>query len=260
MSTLTAALSMAYKLNLLVMGEPRHWVHARPAMQFAVMASLGLLAVAAVSSFVFEEPGGAGVLVASLFHAFASGVAWNAMRTSYHHPTIGACNTVTLVRLVLTSVLVGALFDVVQVPWALFALACAAFVLDGADGWLARREGRVSSFGARFDVEVDSVLALALAIHAFQSGTLGVYVLFLGLPRYVFLVAQLPFPWLSKDLPERFARKLVCVVQIATLLFLVSPLADAVGFGVAQGVAVIAVAALIWSFTRDIYWLWTRRG
>ncbi|MEO0547412.1 MAG: CDP-alcohol phosphatidyltransferase family protein [Pseudomonadota bacterium] len=240
--------------------EPSVLGRARPAVQFAIMASFGLPAVAAFSSLVFDEPSGAGVFVASLFYALASALAWNAMRKSYPHPSMGACNTVTLVRLVLTAVLVGALLASMRVPWAVFMLACAAFVLDGADGWLARREGRVSSFGARFDVEVDSVLALALAIHAFQGGALGVYVLFLGLPRYLFLIAQLPFSWLSRDLPERFSRKLVCVVQIAALLFLVSPLSGVAGSVVEQTVAIIAVAAIIWSFARDIYWLWARRG
>ena len=35
--------------------------------------------------------------------------------------------------------------------------------LDGLDGWAARRQGLVSAFGARFDMEVDALLILALA-------------------------------------------------------------------------------------------------
>jgi phosphatidylglycerophosphate synthase len=36
--------------------------------------------------------------------------------------------------------------------------------LDGLDGWLARRFGLASAYGARFDMEVDGFLILVLAL------------------------------------------------------------------------------------------------
>ena len=41
-------------------------------------------------------------------------------------------------------------------------------VLDGTDGWLARRSGVVSAFGARFDMETDALLIMVLALIAWR--------------------------------------------------------------------------------------------
>ena len=41
--------------------------------------------------------------------------------------------------------------------------------LDGVDGWLARRSGIASAFGARFDMEIDALLILVLAVLAWRS-------------------------------------------------------------------------------------------
>ena len=60
-------------------------------------------------------------------------------------------------------------------------------MLDGADGWLARRSGIASEFGARFDMEVDALLIMALAMLAWQHGKAGGWVLLSGLLRYVFV-------------------------------------------------------------------------
>ena len=38
--------------------------------------------------------------------------------------------------------------------------AAAVVALDGVDGWIARRIGRTTVFGARFDMEVDAALML----------------------------------------------------------------------------------------------------
>ena len=57
------------------------------------------------------------------------------------------------------------------------AAGLAATVLDGLDGWLARRAGMASAFGARFDVEVDALLIQALAILTWRYGKAGPWVL-----------------------------------------------------------------------------------
>ena len=47
----------------------------------------------------------------------------------------------------------------------LVGLASVALVLDAVDGWVARRTGTVSAFGARFDLEVDAFLIAVLSLH-----------------------------------------------------------------------------------------------
>ncbi len=194
---------------------------------------------------------GGGLVAAAAFSACA-GVAAAAFARRYPHERLGLCNLTTLLRLALACALVGALFAGEWSAWPVFVVAALAFGLDGLDGYFARREGLSSAFGARFDMEVDSILALTLAVLAFQSGSAGAYVLLLGIPRYLFGAAQLALPWLNGDLPPRFSRKVVCVIQIGTLLLMVFP---PIGTPLTDLVAAIAALALLWSFWRDISWL-----
>ena len=228
-----------------------------PTAQFLGVGVLGLIGVVAADRVVVGGPSPFSALVGAGFYAIAFALALLALRKTYPHDAIGYCNVVTIARLMLVAILVAGLVAQTAEPWAMFAVAAVAFVMDGVDGWLARREGYVSTFGARFDVEVDSALALVLAISVVQSGSVGAFVLILGLPRYLFLFAQYPFPWLNGDLPTRFSRKVVCVVQIAALLLLMAPIISAPVAGIAAGIAALA---LIWSFWLDLRLLWLARG
>jgi phosphatidylglycerophosphate synthase len=174
----------------------------------------------------------------------------------YPHRQFGLCNVVTLARAAMVAVLAGMLWQGPQ-GWDVLALASVALALDGVDGWLARQSGLASEFGARFDMETDAALALALAAHVWLGGMTGAEVLLLGAMRYAFVAAFWPFPWLAAPLPERFGRKVVCVLQIAALILLQVP---GLMPAVAQVVAWGAVAALVWSFGRDVLWLWRHRG
>src|SRR6185503_16628624 len=76
-----------------------------------------------------------------------------------HHPfaRFGPANQVTTIRAMLVA-LIAALIGEPRFP-AVATSAAAATVavsaLDGIDGWLARRHQIASSFGARFDMEID---------------------------------------------------------------------------------------------------------
>ena len=190
-------------------------------------------------------------------YGFGVGLALMLIRQGFPHQTLGLCNVITLTRLGLTAALLAPLVHPVASPWGVFVVAALALCLDGADGWLARREGRVSDFGARFDMEVDSALALILALNAWAAGMAGVLVLAIGLPRYVFVCAALVWPWLNRALPDRLSRKAVCVLQIGALIALQLPLLPP---GVALSLVGVVAVALIWSFGRDVVWLWRHRA
>jgi phosphatidylglycerophosphate synthase len=177
------------------------------------------------------------------------------MRRSYPYADLGFGNLVTLARLVLTTALLAPLLAPAA-PGAVVGLALLALALDGVDGWLARRQGRVSSFGARFDMEVDAALGLILALNALVAGSAGPAVLLLGLPRYAFAAAARTRPWLARPLPERAGRKVVCVVQIGALIALQLPALPGPAAGAVVGAT---LAALGWSFGRDVLWLWRAR-
>lgn len=189
--------------------------------------------------------------------AVAATLAGLALHRSYPHRSLGLCNAITLGRLALAMALVAPLVAGVGASWAVVAVAAIALTLDGFDGWLARRQGLVSKFGARFDMEVDSALALVLALNATGASSAGVLAIFLGLPRYVFIGATWVMPWMRRDLPQRFSRKAICVLQLSALILLQVPVLPA---GLATALVVLAAASLAWSFAVDIAWLWRRRA
>ena len=148
--------------------------------------------------------------------------------------------------------------DLLVGGWAWGALAAALLLLalDGLDGWAARREGLASAFGARFDMEVDALLILALAAVAAGLGKAGPWVLGLGLMRYGFVLAGLALPALAAPLPPSPRRRAVCAVQVAVLgLMLAPPVAPPVS----AALAAVAFAALAASFAVDIGWLLRQR-
>ncbi len=80
---------------------------------------------------------------------------------------LGPADVVTLVRATLACGVAALTADAFGRParvTALLALAVVAIVLDGVDGWVARRTGTASTFGARFDMEVDAFLILVLSV------------------------------------------------------------------------------------------------
>ncbi|MEE4187910.1 MAG: CDP-alcohol phosphatidyltransferase family protein [Roseobacter sp.] len=171
---------------------------------------------------------------------------------SYGHTRLGLCNVVTLSRAAMVAFLAGAVVVPGVSVWMVFGVACIAFVLDGVDGWLARRSGLVSSFGARFDMEVDAGLGAVISLWLLASGIVGPEILILGFMRYGFVAASYIWPRLQAPLPQAFRRKAICVVQIGALILLMFPLTPQ---ETVLPVVVIAALALGWSFLIDILWL-----
>lgn len=223
----------------------------------SVAVLLGVWAIAEllapVSAFVVAAP-------MALFAVIAA-VAARGVRMHYPHPVMGACNLVTLIRAGLISLLamplmVPGLLDDSAAGWGFFGVALVAFLMDGIDGWLARRSGLISAFGARFDMEVDAVFAALLALIALTGGQAGWWVLGLGFMRYGFVAAGWALSWLRRDLPDRFRRKAVCVVQIGALIALLAPVVQP---PLSVTIAAVALAVLVWSFALDVVWLARRR-
>ena len=136
--------------------------------------------------------------------------------------------------------------------WWIIGVAAIAMVLDGVDGRVARRTRGATAFGARFDMELDSLLMLVLAALVWRSGRVGPWVLLLGLPRYLFVAAGRLWPWLRAPLPERVRRKAGCVIQGIALLVCLGPIVPP---GLATVVAALTLALLVSSFAADVVWL-----
>ena len=135
--------------------------------------------------------------------------------------------------------------------WWVIVLSTAVMVTDGFDGWTARRTGTATPYGARFDMELDSVLMLALSLLVALSGKVGAWVVAAGLPRYLFVAAGWLYPPLAAPLPPSRRRQTVCVVQGIALLVALGPIIPSPA---AAAAAFLGLAALVYSFGVDVRW------
>ena len=141
----------------------------------------------------------------------------------------------------------------VSVPM-LVGVTTAALVLDGVDGWVARRTRTASSLGARFDMEVDAFLILVLSVYV--AGSAGAWVLAIGSARYALGVAGWLRPWLRRASPRRPWAKVVAATQGVVLTVAA---AGVLPGRMAGALLVVALLLLAESFGRQVWWLWSQR-
>src|SRR6516162_11107348 len=228
-----------------------HLVFAR-ALGLAFAATVLLI----LDGVVRTVPGMAGL---TLFTALV--VAFERLLAGNHpYPRLGAANRITLARAGVACLIASRALDPAPFGtserWVLVALAGCALVLDGTDGWAARRQGLASAFGARFDMEIDAFAIAVLAITAVKSGAAPYWVLAIGAMRYLYLGAGRLCPVLRHQPPAcAFAdrrRKAIAVMQSLALLFSLAP---ATSPSWAPFPCALALGLLAYSFAADIVML-----
>lgn len=232
-------------------------VAAGPHYGPTVLAGGGLVLAAAIAIAALTVSGPLYVVVAlAAYLPVAIGV-WLAAPRAHPHPTFGLANGITLFRAGLACLAAGLIAapDALAVPlnqWVLVTGIALTLALDLVDGWIARHQHLVSAFGARFDMEVDAWLVLILAGVALTQGAAPVWVLAIGLARYLFIAAGMVLPALAAPLPPSLRRRLICGLQVIALGAVLAPPFPAIASGALIG---SALAALMLSFALDIRWL-----
>lgn len=228
----------------------------------SALKTLGAVFAAAIAVFVYAgfHPGlGLAAPVAAATALFCIYALVLGGLRHHPHPRLGAANLVTAIRAAMvclagaTILLADNIATSDQILWGLAALTAAALLLDGVDGYLARRNGESSVLGARFDMETDALLVLILSAAAYILGKAGLWVLAIGLMRYGFVLAQMLLPRLRGSLSPSFRRQLICVIQVGALCglllpFIVPPYSNLIAAG--------ALCLLTYSFAVDIRALW----
>jgi phosphatidylglycerophosphate synthase len=244
---------MSIRLALLPSSSPAlireaHAVFAR-AFGIAVAATSLLVLAGAVRAL----PAMAGlVLFAGVLVALQRQIAG-----SHPFPRLGAANRITLIRAGSACLIASRAIDPVPLGsterWALAALAGVALLLDGADGWAARRQGLASAFGARFDMETDAFAIAVLAVTVVKASAAPPWVLAIAAMRYLYLAAGRLFPVLRLPPPAcPFAdrrRKSIAVVQSLALIATLLPTTPT---GWAAVACALALGLLVYSFAADI--------
>jgi phosphatidylglycerophosphate synthase len=228
----------------------------------AVVAALVLLGAIALGTWL-----GLGTrypVKAMLVYSTGAWLVWRSLG-NHPHSRFGPANQVTLIRLgsvALMAALLGEplpgepLSSAPAAAWWLVIAALVTALMDAVDGWLARRSGLASAFGALFDLETDAALTLVLCALVVQAGQVGIWILASGAMRYAFVLAALALPWLGGPLPPNKRRQTVCVVQITTLIVCLVPVLPPLQAG---ALAAISLAMLTLSFTVDVQTLARQR-
>ncbi|NGO42680.1 CDP-alcohol phosphatidyltransferase family protein [Streptomyces ureilyticus] len=220
----------------------------------AVGAGAMLLLLTVLGTAIGMGPAG---WLTGLAFAFAT---WAVLARALHRTrprSFGPANRVTLGRATLVAGVTALVADSFQSPppvTLLVALTAVALILDAVDGKVARRTGSSTALGARFDMEVDAFLILVLSVYV--STQLGPWVLLIGGMRYAFVAAARFFPWLNAALPPSTGRKTVAALQGVALLIAGAQILPYVA---TLATVVLALGSLVWSFGRDIGWLWRNR-
>ena len=216
----------------------------------AVGAGVQILLLALLGTAIGMGPAG---WLTGLAFAVAT---WAVLSRALHRTqprSFGPANRVTLGRSILVGGVTALVADSFQSspPVTLFVgLTAVALILDGVDGKVARRTGTSTPLGARFDMEVDAFLILVLSVYVSMS--LGPWVLLIGGMRYAFVAAARVWTWLNAPLPPSTARKTVAALQGVFLLLAASGL---LSYALEFAVVATALGTLVWSFGRDVLWL-----
>ncbi len=155
---------------------------------------------------------------------------------------------VTLVRGAASGLVAGAVLRP-ELDWLLAGVAALALALDYLDGWLARRLGLVSPFGAWADQELDALFIVVLSLACLAYGRAGPWIVAAGAYRYAFLGAGHLVPRLARPLKPRRSRAWACGLVIAAMLLSLMPPVPA---DVAHGVNAAGLLVLTWSFALDL--------
>ncbi len=157
---------------------------------------------------------------------------------------VGLANLVTAARLfAVLLVMVLAPNDGLWVG----TIAALVYVLDGVDGWIARRRGEASAFGAQFDMETDAHFVMLLSVYLVVVVGYAPWVLAIGALRYIYVLMRWAKP--AREVRERrssWARVIYSLVALSLALGCCRQWRT-----VAEPLLGAGLMSLLWSFAPD---------
>jgi phosphatidylglycerophosphate synthase len=158
----------------------------------------------------------------------------------------GAANWITLARLVTLIVATLILRDNTGVVFGSIILAI--IIVDGLDGYVARKYGLATRFGADFDMETDALLSCVLSLIAYWHYDVSLLVPAAGVLRYAFVILLRMSGLHKYDPPKMPGVRLIAVIFFISLItpyFIDPPLS---GWSME-----VAAALIFFSFGREFY-------
>ncbi len=188
----------------------------------------------------------AAVALASFgFYALSNVDMWRAVR-----PLGGYANWVSVARL--SGVLALGVWATSLPPLVVGLCAVALTTADGLDGYLARKYGHESDFGAHLDMETDALHLCMLTALSYFLGLLPAVIFAVGYTRYVYVLVIAAAGVRDKPLPRSNLNRVIAVtIQYTLAAVFVLPAVIHVP------AVVIASALLLFSFARSAVYMLT---
>ncbi len=175
-------------------------------------------------------------------------VTWSWRRRWTPGGALGWANTLTWLRILATATMLA----LPMAPWSVALLALAIFLLDGVDGWLARKLNTASEFGAALDKECDAFFVLAVCVLLWFQGGAGLWVCVAGLWRYIYGLVVAISPGKRTAPRSNWGRYSYSTACVCLLLALVPDT------GAAPYLAGFANVVISLSFLRSFYYSFLR--
>ena len=169
-----------------------------------------------------------------------------------HFP--GLANRLTILRGLLVCTLAGFLFQHMpegRLAWLPGLLFIATLIIDGLDGWIARRRGETTAFGVFLDRDFDALGTLIAILLAVHYSRLPDWYIAMGMVYYLFSFGQ----WLREKsglplypLPASRYRRVISVLQSTFIAAALLPLPL---FPTSSLPALLVSAPVLAGFIRD---------
>ncbi|MGB0838830.1 MAG: CDP-alcohol phosphatidyltransferase family protein [Chitinophagales bacterium] len=182
-------------------------------------------------------------LCSTVYVLYANRTTWQAAGTFG-----GMANGITTFRIITMLVILQTYPTIPDLYIGLLSLLI--LVLDGFDGYFARKNKTTSLFGEYYDKECDALYVMILALIIYQTQKAEIWVLGLGLIRYVYVLALIFFkPPEQKETRSFFEQSIAVILMASLLLCFVT---DRMVF---YPLLVIATGLLLYSFGRSFWQL-----
>lgn len=204
------------------------------------------------------------LLLSGITLAYSLWVLWRNLALNHRihdpslFPTLGLGNQLSLFRALVIGLLAG--FLLMPKPqeallWVIALLYTAASIVDGIDGYVARRAGQVTILGQRLDMEFDGLGIAVISLLAVWYSQLPPWFLSVGFARYLFVLG---IWWRRRtgrqvyEIPDSAHRRVMAGMLMGMMTVVLWPIVPPEMATLAG--AVIAIPILL-GFTRD--WLFT---
>lgn len=162
-----------------------------------------------------------------------------------------AANLVTSLRL-LGLLFIGACFQQLP-PLSIGLLAILILILDGLDGYLARRQNTSSVFGEYLDMETDAFYVLCLSIVLYEMAYLDGWILSIGLLRYAYFLLLRKVKSPQQGEARAFRARLIAVVLMASMAacFILPVIIHLPAMIIATGLVIYSFGESFWLAVRS---------